>query len=61
MAGFFSFLTSRHYDAATPPRSRRPADYELHVAFQRGQKIHQAFDGKALQLVFVVKWMWFHS
>jgi hypothetical protein len=45
-----SFLNSRHHDTAAPPRSRPAADHDIHIAVQRGQKIHQAFDGKALQL-----------
>jgi hypothetical protein len=51
IAGFSSFLTSRHHDTAAPPRSRPPANDDIHVAVQRGQEIHLAFDGKALQLV----------
>jgi hypothetical protein len=48
---FSSFLTSRNHDTPSPPRSRPAADDDIHVAVQRGQKIHQPFDGKALQLV----------
>jgi len=50
ISGFSSFLNRRHHDTPTPPRSRPAADHEIHVPVQRGQKIHQPFDGKALQL-----------
>jgi len=50
ITGFSSLLTSRHHDTAAPARSQPPANHDIHVAVQRGQKIHQAFDGKALQL-----------
>jgi hypothetical protein len=50
ITGFSSFLTSRHHDTAAPPRSLPLANHDIYVAVQRGQKIHQAFDGKARQL-----------
>ena len=48
---FPSFLSSRHHDAAAAPRSRPATNRNVNVAVQRGQKIHQPFHGKALQLV----------
>jgi hypothetical protein len=51
LTGFSSFLSSRHHDTAAPPRSRPAANHDIDVAVQRGQKIHQAFDGKAVQLI----------
>jgi len=50
MTAFFSFLTNRHHDTPTPARSGPAANHDIHVAVQGGEKIHQAFDGKALQL-----------